>query len=124
MQRVRNSIPAIQLPGYLNCNRVQALKFVRTGLIPRLLEDCHRASGVRKQVALEEPAGWPGGGSAPSRTTNPVCRCYESTLSLNTILKVNEIYRNPHVHIWSIFWLETQRLSPISRMLVIGGRNG
>lgn len=54
MQRVRNSIPVTKLPTYLNCNRVQAQQFVRSGLIPRLLTDTQRASGVMKQVALED----------------------------------------------------------------------
>lgn len=54
MERVRNSIPATKLPTYLNCNRVQAELFVRSGLIPRLLADTQRASGVLKQVALED----------------------------------------------------------------------
>lgn len=54
MQRVRNSIPVTELPTYLNCNRVQAQQFVRSGLIPKLVDDSRCASGKLTQVALED----------------------------------------------------------------------
>ena len=54
MQRVQNSMSVTRVSGYLNCNRVQAQQLVMTGLIPRLLKDSHRLTGVLKQVAIED----------------------------------------------------------------------
>lgn len=52
--RIRNSIPVLELQKHLNCNRVQAEQLVRTGVIPRLLADTQKASGVLKNVALAD----------------------------------------------------------------------
>lgn len=54
MERIRTSIPVTLLPGYFNCNRVQAEQLVRTGVIPRLVPNSENAIGVLKQVALED----------------------------------------------------------------------
>lgn len=54
MSRIRNSIPALDLQEYLNCNRVQAEQLVRTGTIPRLMPNSLKASGVLKKVALAD----------------------------------------------------------------------
>lgn len=54
LRRVQSSIPVTKLPDHLNCSRGQAEQFVRTGLIPRLLAESDRLSGVLKQVALED----------------------------------------------------------------------
>lgn len=54
MTRVRNSIPVSALPGYLNCNRVQAQQLVHGGFIPRLVPENPNATGVLKQVAVED----------------------------------------------------------------------
>lgn len=52
--RVQNSMPVTKLPAYLNCNRVQAEQLVRTGIIPNLTNNDPRATGVLKQVAIED----------------------------------------------------------------------
>lgn len=54
MDRVRSSLPVTALPGYLNCNRVQAQQLVRGNIIPRLVPENPDATGVLKQVAIED----------------------------------------------------------------------
>lgn len=54
VDRIKNSISTVKLPGYLNCNRVLAQQLVRNGLIPRLLPDSPAAVGVLRNVALSD----------------------------------------------------------------------
>lgn len=54
MARVNASLPVLRLPGYLNCNRVQAEQFVRSGIIPRLVADGKGATGVLRHVAIAD----------------------------------------------------------------------
>jgi hypothetical protein len=54
MRRISNSISTTQLPRCLNCNRVQAQQFVRTGLIPQLNANNPKAAGVLTKVALAD----------------------------------------------------------------------
>jgi hypothetical protein len=53
MERVRTSISAGALEGYLNCNRVQAQQLVRTGILRRLLPEGSTAMGALKGVPRE-----------------------------------------------------------------------
>lgn len=52
-RRIKNSIPVLALPDFLNCNRTQAEQLARTGIIPRI-SDMDEATGVIKGVALED----------------------------------------------------------------------
>jgi hypothetical protein len=54
MARVNASLPVLRLPGYLNCNRVQAEQLVRSGIIPRLVADTKGATGVLRHVAIAD----------------------------------------------------------------------
>ncbi|MDP2079528.1 TniQ family protein [Pseudotabrizicola sp.] len=54
IRRIQNSISVTKLREHLNCNRVQAEQFVRTGLIPILARDKDTAVGFLKNVAIED----------------------------------------------------------------------
>jgi hypothetical protein len=50
--RIQNSLPILDLPHYLNCNRTQAQQLVRKGIIPRIFEGQDRHGGVFSNVAI------------------------------------------------------------------------
>lgn len=54
IRRIQDSIPVLQLPDYLNCNRTQAEQLVRAAVIPRLAAGATKVSGVLNNVARED----------------------------------------------------------------------
>lgn len=52
--RIQYSMPVTAIPKYLNCNRTQAERLVRGGVIPRLVPEREDRSGILKNVAIED----------------------------------------------------------------------
>lgn len=54
IERMKTALSARDLQKQLNCNRMQAELLVRTGIIPRIVDDAERAKGAMKLVARED----------------------------------------------------------------------
>ncbi|MWP40068.1 hypothetical protein GQY15_21160 [Rhodobacter sphaeroides] len=52
--RIRNSISTTQLPKYLGCNRTQAQELVRSGVLPRIVNQDGKQTGMLSNVPLAE----------------------------------------------------------------------